>query len=185
MKTVAYAMMLLGLSVPLLGGEPIECDLGSLPGIVIRRKEFGQSAKPAKIDDKKALRVDFNCAETQWAEFTAPVKQKLSGSKIKIAVELFIPEKNKAKRLSIRLVDAAGEVHQFSRMLPNDVSGWTTIAFDIDTTQPNKDSWKLTEKAVVDQKLDLPLRFSGFAFNYLTQEGTGWLGFGKFTITEE
>lgn len=165
--------------------EELNCELAGQPGIAVRRKESGQAASPEKLNGKQMLRIDFNCMETPWTEFTVPLNKKFSGKKITVSCEVFLPENCKAKRLSIRLADSAGEVHQFSQFLPENVSGWTKVVFQIDTAKRNRDSWKRDSKAVRDGKLDLPVRFSGFAFNYKERIGTGWLGFGKLTITSK
>jgi len=141
----------------------------------------GQSAAVEEIDEKKALRLNWDAAKARWFEFSfknplPPIEQFESA---RFGVELFVPEKFTASRINLRLTDKNGETFQFTIPAAELKPGWQLVPLRVNGSgSPNAGFWGGDK----NKQLDFPVRITGLAVDYPANSGVGTLGIGKIFV---
>ena len=170
------------LILPVAGRGAILLDCGEVkPEAVILHtpEKRGQSARSDLLEQRKALRIDWDCARSGYFEFQLAPGVKLPQFRTaQIRVYAFIPKGSKSRNLNLRIVDRDGETFQFSRPLTAPDSGWQEFVYEIDAGKPNAGSWG----GKANRQIDFPAKFTGFASDFNSRTGKGYLGIGTVEI---
>ncbi len=153
------------------------------PSIALHRPEekaqrYRYEAMP---DGKPALRIDWDNAKAAHVEFIIGQKLTLPEfTRARVRVNAYLPADCHARSLNLRLTDADGEVFQFGRPVPAGAQGWQEFCYEIDAAKPAGGSWNGGAKA--NKKLDFPVVLTGFAADFKSRSGEGWLGIGEVKL---
>ena len=146
------------------------------PGVEVRihqAEEKGQSATVAKTPDgAPAVEIIWDNTKRKHAEFSIVPAMPLPAFRtLKISATVYVPDNSQARNFSIRLLDQDQEVFQYTLPIAADESGWKTLSYVIDASQPTKASWGDKKNG----RFDFPLRVVGSAFEFRGTEGLGKL----------
>lgn len=131
---------------------------------------------------KRGLRIEWDHTKAGHFEFAVGEKLPLPQfDTAEICVTAYMPQEGMPRTLNIRLRDRDGEMFQFSQTVPADASGWQQFRYRIDPLNPDAGSWYGGKKA--NKKLDFPVYFVGFAGDFRSRIGSGWLGLEKAEFT--
>lgn len=152
---------------------------------IFQAEEKGQSATVATTPDgTPAVRLNWDNAKRKYTEFSLQPAIALPAFESgRIAATVFIPENPQVRNFSVRIADADNEVFQYVAPIGATDSGWKTLIYDIDVSNPSKSSWGEKKNG----KFNLPLRIAGAAGEFRSAQGQGEL-FVKsidFTVIEE
>lgn len=139
----------------------------------------GQSVRGESLEQLGALRINWDCARSGHFEFQLKPGVKLPEFRTaQIRVRAFIPEDGKSRNLNLRITDRDGETFQFSRPLAATDRGWREFVYEINAEKPKAGSWG--KKA--NRRIDFPAKFTGFASDFNSRKGKGYLGIGTVEI---
>ena len=162
-------------------------DFGAeTPALEIHRAaENGQTGVYRTLPDgKRGLRFEWDNGSANHFEFVLKEFRKLPEfDAAEIRVTAYLPPEGTPRTLNVRLRDRDGEMFQFSQPVPAEASGWREFRYRIDPLKPDAGSWYGGKKA--NKKIDFPACFAGFAGDFRSHAGTGWIGLEKveFTVT--
>ncbi|MFO7937345.1 MAG: beta-galactosidase [Kiritimatiellia bacterium] len=134
-----------------------------------------------KRSGRKTRLLSWSTDRRDWIEMGLKTAQGRSlpdlpaFRKIRLTLEVWIPEECGSKQVSLRLGDAEGEVHQFTAPLPADRNGWQSLIYEVDASKLSKSCWSGTEH---NKRLDIPVYLSGIAISFGDGK-TGLLGLGN------
>lgn len=169
--------------IGILNAAPL-VDFGAVAPESIRLHTPGKREQAAGIDTfdrRKALRIDWNNARAGHFEFHTTDKLILPEFlKARITVQAYLPEHCKARNLNLRIVDRDGETFQVYRPLAGLKPGWNEIIYELDSETPGAGSFGAGKKA--NRKIDFPARLGGFAADFNSKDGEGFLAIGTVEI---
>lgn len=183
----AFAAVLCG-STLLSGAEnTVEFDPGKALAankkcILPHRPEKGQAVEAVTMEDKQILRVEFNCEETPWCQIFCYGKAfAIPGtfSKATVKVPVYTDADSNLQNVRLILMDKDGESFQYNGNFNSAKTGWQEVSFPVDAAK-SKNSWGGKGKA--NKKIDFPVHFRGFTFNYKSKNGVGEAKIGKITV---
>ncbi len=182
MRSFYLVLMLLGGGVALNAAQLADYGEIDLKKVHVRKAaDLGQSARIETLDDVKALRIDWDNALAKHFEFSMSGQVKLPEfTEAKFRVMVYIPAESKPRNLNLRITDRDGEVFQFGKAIPAGKTGWNEFVYDVNAIAPKVHPWGGGEKA--NKKIDFPATLSGFASDFSSKEGTGYIAVGTASI---
>ncbi|RRJ99087.1 1,4-beta-xylanase [Opitutaceae bacterium TAV3] len=150
--------------------------------IGFRFKEHDQSGRITRLGERPALEVKWDGAQKPHCEFALRKKIPLPDFfRARLSADIYVPETAPALAtlLALRLEDRDGEIFQFPKNIPTGVSGWQTLVFELDQSQPPPVSWG---GKPANRKIDLPVKIHGLSIGYKNRKSTGTLGLGKVSL---
>lgn len=167
------------------GCAEVVCDFAHAQTAITLHKpeENLQEASYERMPDgKPAMRFNWDSSRAHYFEFGLREAVKLPNfERGVLRANIYIPEDCQARNLNIRLRDSQGEYLQYRMPLSAKTGDWQEIAFPLDPeVLPNGGSWGGGEKA--NGKIDFPVSIVGFASEFPTDTGQGWIGFGNITF---
>ena len=146
----------------------------------IHKERFCVDEGIQERNGQRAHLFSWSTDRKNWAEMGFRTVQghslpKLQDFKImRLTLEVWLPKGCGSNRISLRLADAEGEVHQFAAPLPKDRDGWQSLVYEVDADKPSKSCWGGSKH---NKLVDLPLRLNGLAISFGDGK-TGCLGLG-------
>ena len=176
----AAVVAVLALSFAVRGGELLDCGKAKPENVILHTPEKrGQSVRIESLEQRDALRIDWDCARSGYFEFQLKPGVKLPEFRTaQIRVRAFIPEGGKSRNFNLRITDREGETFQFTRPLAAEDRGWREFAYQIDAGKPKAGSWGKR----ANRRIDFPAKLTGFASDFNSREGKGYLGIGAVEI---
>lgn len=176
----AAVVAVLALSFAVRGGELLNCGKAKPENVILHTPEKrGQSVRIESLEQRDALRIDWDCARSGYFEFQLKPGVKLPEFRTaQIRVRAFIPEGGKSRNFNLRITDREGETFQFTRPLAAEDRGWREFAYQIDAGKPKAGSWGKR----ANRRIDFPAKLTGFASDFNSREGKGYLGIGAVEI---
>lgn len=120
-----------------------------------------------------------------WTEMTFSMRgQRLEQiplfRKLRVSVEIWLPEDNNARRLGLRLRDDDAEIYQHYLEIKQDVAGWQTLQCEVDAANPSTTRWGGMNGG--NKVLDQPLVFYGLSVSFRDKARGGLIGLGPVTV---
>ncbi len=132
-------------------------------------------------DGRPARVFSWSTENRGWTEMGFRTAQRHSLSsfpgfrKLRLTLDVWVPEDCAVSRVSLRLKDGDGEVHQVAQPLPTGQTGWQALVYDVDASKSSTSCWG-GEKP--NKLLDPPVCLGGMAISFGGAGKAGVLGFG-------
>ena len=155
------------------------------PNIRLHRADELRQSHRWLADGERALRLDWTQTLGSHYEFfyEGSLLPVLTFTKAIVHARAFLPENHSLKYLNLRLRDQRGTIFQFRRDVEG-LTGWHTLDFPVDASQPIASCWDGGAKGPT--KPTLPLRLHGFAGDYRTAKAdakANWMLLGDVSCT--
>ena len=175
-RWIAAAFLLAaGITAGLPAEEVVDFTREKLPVVLHRPQEKAQGFAYGR----RGLEISWDCAKARHFEFFINRELFLPEfirAEIRVTAEL--PPAGGLKSFNLRLADAGGETFQFSRNIPENLSGRQEFVYRVDCGNPAAGSWG----GPGDGVLDFPVRLNGFAGDFGKREGAGRIGIERVSI---
>lgn len=143
----------------------------------------GQKITNVTYAEKPALHFEWDCDQCPWAEFWWDNRPLLPDfGQLRIRVTAKAGTAARPGMLSLRFIDRDGEAFQAGNPLRFDEKGIAETEFLIPGNYKIHSAWKSNTESVLNGKIDQPLRFGGFCFQYPGQSGKGEVDITKVEI---
>ncbi len=182
MKRFLQALMLFAVGASLSAAQLTDYGTMDAAKVHLRKaEEQKQSARIEEFDGVKALRIDWDNSLAKHFEFSTTDKPKFPGFlEAKIRVKVYISKDNQARNFNLRIADRDGEIFQFTKSIPSGMSGWNEFVYDVNSAKPKAFPWGGGAKA--NKQIDFPATLSGFALDFKSKEGVGFIALGVAEI---
>ena len=183
MKRLYFAAALFAVLPGMLCAGVIDFAKLASTAFYLPLQEKGQAAEPAVIAGRKALRLEWNCAEARWCSVILQPGITLPPFKqADFTLTFFREADSTVRRASLLLADRDNETFQLVAELPPATGKWQAVKFSFDPKSPKANIWGGKKKNRIP---DFPMRIQGVTCSYAAAHGidSAALGVLEWKIT--